>query len=114
LKKIFIILSASSIVIAGCNSSGSDTNAPIAPATTNATTVSPTASASRAVNPAEVNVEAELAKFCRVCVVDKGEKMPEYLPSRLNTKQGALTYKLCSDDCKKKFDATPAKYLIKS
>ena len=55
----------------------------------------------------------ELAKFCRVCVVDKGEKIEEYFPSRLDTKHDGKTYKLCSDDCKTKFDATPKKYALK-
>ncbi len=57
--------------------------------------------------------QQELAKFCRVCVVDKGEKIEEYLPSRLDTKVGEQTYKFCTDGCKKKFDANKKTYLLK-
>lgn len=57
--------------------------------------------------------QQELAKYCRVCVVDKGEKIEEYLPSRLDTKIGGKIYKFCTDDCKKKFDADEEKYALK-
>jgi YHS domain-containing protein len=57
--------------------------------------------------------EQELTKYCRVCVLDKGEKIEEFFPSRLDTQHGGKTYKFCSDDCKKKFDANAKKYALK-
>lgn len=61
----------------------------------------------------ELTPQQELAKFCRVCVVDRGEKIEEYLPSRLDTKADGQTYKFCTDGCKKKFDANQKPYLLK-
>ena len=63
--------------------------------------------------PAKLSAQQELAKYCRVCVVDKGEKIEEFFPSRLDTKRGGQTYKFCTDGCKKKFDASPGRYALK-
>ncbi len=63
--------------------------------------------------PVKLTPEQELTKYCRVCVIDKGEKIEEFFPSRLDTKHGGKTYKLCSDDCKKKFDANSKRYALK-
>ena len=63
--------------------------------------------------PAQLTAQQELAKYCRVCVVDKGEKIEEFFPSRLDTKRDGETYKFCSDNCKKKFDADPKRYALK-
>ncbi len=63
--------------------------------------------------PVKLTPEQELTKYCRVCVIDKGEKIEEFFPSRLDTKHGGKTYKLCSDDCKKKFDANSNRYALK-
>lgn len=86
--------------LAGCAASGTEE-----PATGTVNTASATA--------VELKPEQELAKFCRVCVVDRGEKIEEYLPSRLDTKVGDQTYKFCTDGCKKKFDANQKPYLLK-
>ena len=73
----------------------------------------PPAPVSAPVQPAALTPEQELAKYCRVCVVDNGEKMEEYLPTRLDTKHGGKTYRFCRDECQKKFTANRAKYTIK-
>jgi len=65
------------------------------------------------VQPVKLTADQELAKYCRVCVVDKGEKIEEYFPSRLDTKKGGKTYKFCADDCRKKFDANFKRYAVK-
>jgi YHS domain-containing protein len=65
------------------------------------------------IKPVKLTAAQELTKYCRVCVVDKGEKIEEFFPSRLDTKQGGKTYKFCSDDCKKKFDANSKRYALK-
>ena len=51
-------------------------------------------------------------EWCRVCEVDKGEKLPEYLPSRLDAVRDGQTYQFCNDGCRQKFDADPARYLM--
>ena len=63
--------------------------------------------------PAKLSPQQELAKFCRVCVVDNGEKIEEFFPSRLDTQKGGRTYKFCTDGCKKKFDANFKRYALK-
>ena len=63
--------------------------------------------------PVKLTAQQELLKYCRVCVVDKGEKIEEFFPARLDTKHGGKTYKFCSDDCKKKFDADSKRYALK-
>lgn len=65
------------------------------------------------VQHAALTPEQELAKYCRVCVVDNGEKVEEYLPTRLDTKQNDKTYRFCRDECQKKFVADKAKYAVK-
>lgn len=62
--------------------------------------------------PVALTPQQELAKFCRVCVVDKGEKMPEFLPTRLDAKHAGQSYKFCSDVCRKKFDADEKRYAL--
>jgi hypothetical protein len=64
--------------------------------------------------PVALTPQQELAKFCRVCVVDKGEKMPEFLPTRLEVKRAGQSYKFCSDVCRKKFDGQEKRYLLKT
>src|SRR4028119_470809 len=44
--------------------------------------------------------QQELARYCRVCVLDTGDKIDEYLPPQLDTKHGGKTYKNCSEQCK--------------
>jgi hypothetical protein len=39
--------------------------------------------------------------------------MGGYLPERLNVAYEGKTYAFCSDDCRKKFEANPAKYALK-
>ncbi len=62
--------------------------------------------------PAKLTATQELDKYCRVCVLDKGEKMEEFLPTRLNAQKDGQTYKFCSEPCRKSFDANPKKYQI--
>lgn len=83
---------------AGCSSSAPQIQAPPPP---------------KPVQAAKLSPQAELAHNCRVCVVDKGEKIEEFFPSRLDTKRGGQIYKFCTDDCKKKFDASPKRYALK-
>ena len=99
--KIWILpipIAAVALWMAGCASNTEQAAAPVEPA--------PAA-------PAQLTADQELAKFCRVCVVDKGEKIEEFFPSRLDTKQGDKTYKFCTDGCKEKFDADPKRYALK-
>lgn len=63
--------------------------------------------------PVKLTPEQELSKYCRVCVVDKNEKIEEFFPSRLDTQHGGKAYKFCSDDCKKRFDANSKRYALK-
>ena len=63
--------------------------------------------------PLKLTSAQELAKYCRICVVDKGEKMEEFLPARLDKKVGSQTYKFCTDACRKKFDQNPKPYMLK-
>ena len=103
MKYQLFLIPAVALALAGC-SPQVEQSAPqsqISPA--NATTA----------QPVKLSAEQELAKYCRVCVLDDGEKIEEYLPSRLDTRFADKTYKLCSDDCKKKFDADPKKYALK-
>lgn len=88
------------LVAAGCT-----------PTQTPAPTVAPVAKAP-AKAPAKLTATQELAKYCRVCVVDKGEKMEEFLPTRLDKKHQGQTYKFCSDPCRKSFDAKAEKYQL--
>jgi len=48
--------------------------------------------------------------WCRVCEVDRGEKLPEYLPSRLDVTVDGQAYHFCADACRAKFDADPKRY----
>jgi hypothetical protein len=57
--------------------------------------------------------DSEVDRYCRVCYVDGGHKMGGYLPERLNVAYEGKTYAFCSDDCRKKFEANPAKYALK-
>jgi YHS domain-containing protein len=71
-----------------------------------------------AVEPvADVPVEAAAPspeEWCRVCEVDKGERIPEYLPSRLDVERDGQTYRFCNDGCRAKFDAQPEPYLLEA
>jgi YHS domain-containing protein len=92
------------MLIAGCASQPE----PTATLTNNTAPSSTTAQTA----PVKLTTQQELAKYCRVCVVDKGEKIEEFFPSRLDTKKNGQTYKFCTDNCKKAFDAEPKKYLL--
>ena len=94
--KITHFLPVALIVVAGCKP----------PQTTISENVAPQP------KPVALTPTQELAKFCRVCVVDKGEKMPEFLPSRLDVKRGAQTYKFCADSCREKFDKNAKRYAL--
>lgn len=61
---------------------------------------------------AALSVDEELARYCRVCVVDSGVKHEEYLPTRLDQQRDGKTYRFCKDDCRAKFDAAPERYLV--
>jgi YHS domain-containing protein len=93
---------------AGCASNTKQTSAP-----TQTSQTQPQAQTEPQAQPVKLTPEQELTKYCRVCVIDKGEKIEEFFPSRLDTKHGGKTYKLCSDDCKKKFDANSKRYALK-
>ena len=97
------IFSVLTLALAGCAASEPQ-------ATTSAP---PKLAQTKPTQAAKLSPQAELAKFCRVCVIDKGEKIEEFFPSRLDTKRGGKTYKFCMDDCKKKFDASPQRYALK-
>jgi hypothetical protein len=102
-KTIFL----TTIAAALCGCSSTQNTAQTAPASTSAST-------SPEVKSASLSPQEELKKFCRVCVQDKGEKIEEFLPTRLDTPHAGQTYKFCSDDCKKSFNAAPQKYALKS
>jgi hypothetical protein len=99
MKNLFFI-PAAILLMTGCNQ------------TQNAEPVveAPTAAPSTA--PAKLTATQELDKYCRVCVLDKNERMEEFLPTRLNTQKDGQTYKFCSEPCRKSFDANPKKYQI--
>ncbi len=92
-----ILISATLCVAAGCNQT--QTPAPLAQSPTPAP-------------PVKLTATQEFAKYCRVCVVDKKQKMEEFLPTRLNLKRGGETYKFCSEPCRHSFDANPKKYQL--
>ena len=92
------ILPTIALSAAGCTSNTEQVAAPVAPDQT---------------QPVQLTAQQELTKYCRVCVIDKGEKIEEFFPSRLNTERDGKNYKFCSDDCKKKFDAAPKRYALK-
>jgi YHS domain-containing protein len=60
-----------------------------------------------------LTAQQELAKYCRVCVLDTGQKMEEPLPAHLDIKHGGKTYKNCSEECKRRFAANPKRYVLK-
>jgi hypothetical protein len=93
---------------AGCTSNTQQASAP-----TQAARVQTQPQAQTQAQPVKLTPEQELTKYCRVCVVDKGERIEEFFPSRLDTQHGGKTYKFCSDDCKKKFDAGSRRYALK-
>jgi hypothetical protein len=66
-----------------------------------------------ATQPPKLTPTQELTKYCRVCVVDKGERMEEFFPSRLDTRHKGKTYKFCADRCQKLFVANPKRYEVK-
>ncbi len=94
--KTLILVPAALLGVAGC--APTQTPAPVAQTPTKA--------------PAKLTATQELAKYCRVCVVDKGEKMEEFLPTRLDKTHQGQTYKFCSEPCRKSFDANPKKYQL--
>jgi YHS domain-containing protein len=98
MKQLFLVPVAL-FIAAGCNQT--QTAAPAAPV-----------AKATAAAPVKLTATQELAKYCRVCVVDKGEKMEEFLPTRLNLKSSGQTYKFCSEPCRKNFDANPKKYQL--
>jgi hypothetical protein len=98
------------VALAGCTP-GTEEAAP--PSQTAPAQPAKTAAKPAAKPAAKLTTAQELAKYCRVCVVDKGERMEEFFPSRLDTKKEGRTYKFCSDDCKKKFDANSKRYALK-
>ncbi len=98
MKHWFFLAVAVALSAAGCASNTQQAAAPTQAAQT---------------QPVKLTPQQELTKYCRVCVVDKGEKIEEFFPSRLDTKQGGKTYKFCADDCKKKFDANSKRYALK-
>ena len=101
MRSLFLILPLA-LLFAGCsNNEAEQASAPVAEST------APVA------QPATLTPTQELAKYCRVCVVDKGERIEEFLPARLDTPHDGKTYKFCADICKKKFDADKKRYLLK-
>ena len=93
------------LLLAGCTPP--QTSAPVTQTPTKApVTQTPTKA------PAKLTSAQEIAKFCRVCVVDKGERMEEFLPTRLDKKHEGKLYKFCSEPCRKSFDASPKKYQL--
>jgi YHS domain-containing protein len=103
MKKIWI-LSPLMLILASCNSQ---------PETSSGTTTNTAQQTQPAPKVIKLTATEELAKYCRVCVLDRGEKMEEYLPSRLDVKHDGQTYKFCSEPCKKKFEANKKKYTVK-
>jgi hypothetical protein len=63
--------------------------------------------------PVKLTPQQELARYCRVCVMDTGQRMEEPLPSHLDVKHGGKTYKNCSEECKRRFAANPKRYAMK-
>lgn len=61
--------------------------------------------------PPATPVATEPEAWCRVCEVDRGEKLPEYLPSRLDVRRDGQVYRFCADDCRARFDANPGRYV---
>jgi len=100
-NNLFIPAALAALCIAGCTSNSEETPPPVP------------AAKPAPVKPVKLTAEQELAKYCRVCVLDKNEKIEEFFPSRLDTKHGGKTYKFCADGCKKKFDANVKRYAIK-
>jgi YHS domain-containing protein len=98
MNRWFFPAAAPGLLISGCASNKEQTAPPARPVQT---------------QPVKMTPQQELNKFCRVCVVDKGEKIEEFFPSRLDTKKDGKTYKFCTDDCKKKFDANSKRYALK-
>ncbi|HEX9996388.1 MAG TPA: YHS domain-containing protein [Abditibacterium sp.] len=100
MKNLFLIPSLTPFVLlfaSGCNQAPDSTVPPVSKA---------------AATPVKLTSAQELAKYCRVCVLDKGEKMEEFMPSRLDKKYQGQTYKFCSEPCRKSFDAKPARYAL--
>lgn len=91
----------------GCASN--DTSTP-QPSSSNQVTLQATPPAAA---PAKLTPSQELSKFCRVCVVDRGERMEEFLPSRLDAVFEGNTYKFCTENCRKRFDADKRRYALK-
>ena len=96
---------------AGCTSNNQQAAAPPGLAAPDVSSA-PATNQSAQTQPVKLTPEQELKKYCRVCVVDKGEKIEEFFPSRLDTKHAGKTYKFCSDDCRKKFDANSQRYAL--
>jgi YHS domain-containing protein len=103
MKRLIFAAIAVALGTAGCTSNTQQVSTPAQPAPAQPAPA----------QPVKLSADQELAKYCRVCVVDKGEKIEEYFPSRLDTKRGGKTYKFCADDCKKKFDANAKRYALK-
>lgn len=61
---------------------------------------------------AKLSPTQQLAKTCRVCVVESGQFIEEFLPSRLDKKVNGQTYRFCADKCREKFDKSPQKFLV--
>ena len=101
MKKTWLLAVPTLFALVGCSPS----TEPVAQAPAAATQPTPVA--------VKLTATQELEKYCRVCVKDKGEKMDEFLPARLDKKVGGKTYKFCSEPCRKQFDAKPANYLVK-
>jgi hypothetical protein len=95
--KNLLLIPVALLVAVGCNPA--QTPAPVAEAPTSAP-------------PVKLTATQELAKYCRVCVVDKDEKMEEFLPTRLDKTHEGKLYKFCSEPCRKSFDAKPARYAL--
>ena len=102
MKVLLVAIGLTPLALAGCGS----TPDPTAPAVDQTPRAQP-------VQVVKLTPEQELARYCRVCVVDSGEKMEEYLPTRLDTKRDGKTYRFCTDGCRKKFAANPGRYTLK-
>jgi hypothetical protein len=119
MKQWFFPTVAVAFLAAGCASQpgqapqSSHQQAQTQPAQTQPAQTQPAQTQPAQTQPVKLTTEQELAKYCRVCVVDKGEKIEEFFPSRLDTPKDGQTYKFCSDDCKKKFDANSKQYALK-
>ena len=96
---------------AGCASNNQQASPPAGAIAPTGATASATIESAQT-QPVKLTAEQELTKYCRICAVDKGEKIEEFFPSRLDTQHGGKTYKFCSDDCKKKFDANSKRYAL--